>query len=59
MEDGDNKIMSELSDDKKSFAGIPEADFVVIIYLFIYNTSIKISANPTQLSKHDHSRLSL
>ncbi|KAH0540880.1 prefoldin subunit 3 [Cotesia glomerata] len=28
MEVGDNKIMSELSDDKKSFAGIPEAAFV-------------------------------
>lgn len=44
MEDGDNKIMSELSDDKKSFAGIPEAAFVVIIYLFIFIN--KSNTNP-------------
>ncbi|XP_008554424.1 prefoldin subunit 3 [Microplitis mediator] len=35
MEDGDNKIMSELSDDKKSFAGIPEADFVEDVDAFM------------------------
>lgn len=29
MEDGDNKVEVELSKDKKSYAGIPEADFVV------------------------------
>lgn len=32
MEDGDNKLVTELSKDKKSYAGIPEADFVVITH---------------------------
>jgi len=33
MEAGDNKVEIELSKDRKSYAGIPEADFVVsVIY---------------------------
>lgn len=29
MEGGDNKVEIEIGKDKKSYAGIPEADFVV------------------------------
>lgn len=33
MEAGDNKVEIELGKDRKSYAGIPEADFVVsVIY---------------------------
>lgn len=28
MEDGDNKVEIEMGKDRKSYAGIPEADFV-------------------------------
>lgn len=29
MEDGENKVELEMDKDRKSYAGIPEADFVV------------------------------
>ena len=36
MEDGDNKVEIELGKDRKSYAGIPEADFVVSAQGFNY-----------------------
>lgn len=36
MEDGDNKVEIELGKDRKSYAGIPEADFVVSTILLIF-----------------------
>jgi len=36
MEDGDNKVEIELGKDRKSYAGIPEADFVVSAILLIF-----------------------
>lgn len=47
MEDGDNKVEIELGKDRKSYAGIPEADFVVsatswyLIYVHVHVIHIR------------------
>ena len=36
MEEGDNKVDAESNETKKSYAGIPEAEFVVIIIMKLF-----------------------